>query len=109
MGPFVAGLTQQGDLPIFYRDKDGKSINMKAVFGIDKTSPYGTIQNVANSFTMTSISLSVQYQQTFYVADEYGTQGYIGSHSDYAYVFNPGNPVVDCADFKISLQQPVGH
>ena len=77
---------------------------MLSVFGINKNSPYGTIQNTANAFTMVSTSLSVQVQQTYFIADEYGSQGYTGPHSDYVYIFNPGNPVIDCGDFQLNAK-----
>lgn len=104
MNVFIAGIDQKGDLLTFYRDKSGNSINMLSVFGINKNSPYGTIQNTANAFTMVSTSLSVQVQQTYFIADEYGSQGYTGPHSDYVYIFNPGNPVIDCGDFQLNAK-----
>ncbi len=108
LNAFTAGLDQKGDIPTFYEDRNGQSINMKRVFNIDKTSPYAAILDRANSFTMKSTSLSVQYQQTYFIADEYGAQGYVGAHSDYVYVFNSGNPVVDCGVFQLSQNAPSG-
>lgn len=105
---FAAGLAQTGALPTFYKDKNGQSINMNQIYGLNGSSSYGAILNCASGFTMVSTCRSVPYQKTFFVADEYGTQGYIGPHSQYVYLFVPGGAVVDCGVFTISQNAPRG-